>query len=102
MSIAWEVRDDIAIIRPGHRFDLHSAHQFGEVLTRFRELAGMRELRIDLAEVSYIDSAGLGMLLAAREAAITANAAVSLANAHGSARRALDTSGLCRLFAVIR
>lgn len=102
MSIAWEVEGGVAIIRPGQRFDLHSARQFGEVLSRFRELSGMHELRIDLAEVRYIDSAGLGMLLAAREAANRANTAVCLTRAHGDARRALDTSGLSRLFAVIQ
>lgn len=102
MVIGCEILEDVAVIRPGVRFDLHCARRFADALAVVRAQPEIRELRIDLVEVRYIDSAGLGMLLTARDAANRGKIVVSLVNVHGSARQALETSGLHRMFAVIR
>jgi HptB-dependent secretion and biofilm anti anti-sigma factor len=100
VSIGWEIVNDVAIARPAKRFDLHCVKNFNEVIAIFGNHPEITEYRIDLTQTAYIDSAGLGMLLKAREAARVAGRRISLSNANGNVKLALDGAGLHRLFAV--
>lgn len=48
------------------------------------------EVVFDLAGMDYIDSAGLGMLMVAREAVIEGGGRAVIANAHGQVGRMLE------------
>lgn len=57
---------------------------------------------IDLAGVDHIDSAGLGLLLVARDRAAGLGRTLSLANARGQVARLLDLAQAADLFAIER
>ena len=63
-------------------------------LDRLLDAPGVRRLECDLGDVSFVDSAGLGLLLALRERAQHRGIAMTLANVPAPVRRVLDFSGL--------
>lgn len=52
------------------------------------------EVRVDLAEVSFLDATGVGLLLRAREAAHQAGVGLTVHHPRGIVRRVLDVLGL--------
>lgn len=58
------------------------------------------ELVIDLGEAEFVDSAGLGMLLVAREAAAANGATIRLRNARGQVGRMLECARFDELFSM--
>ena len=55
---------------------------------------GLRRLECDLADVSFVDSAGLGLLLALHNRAQDRGIAMTVVSASAPVRRVLDMSGL--------
>ena len=51
---------------------------------------GLKRCAVDLSGLDFIDSAGLGMLLIARDAALEHDIALTLRGAQGSVRKMLD------------
>lgn len=63
-------------------------------LDRLLDEPGLRRLECDLAEVSFVDSAGLGLLLALHERAQGRGIAMTVVSVSAAVRRVLDISGL--------
>jgi anti-sigma B factor antagonist len=61
---------------------------------------GCRHLVLDLAQVSFIDSTGVGALVAIRKLAIDREAALTLRDPSPPARRILELSTLVDVFTV--
>jgi anti-sigma B factor antagonist len=61
---------------------------------------GATEVTIDLSQVTFIDSSGLGALIAIRKAAATSSASVFLAAVPQPVIRVLQISGLLAVFAI--
>lgn len=57
------------------------------------------EIVFDLADMDYIDSAGLGMLMVAREEVVTRGGTARIANAHGHVGRMLELARFGDFFA---
>jgi anti-anti-sigma factor len=55
-------------------------------------------LDVDLAEVSFLDCAGLSALVAVRNAAVHAGAQIRISHAQPIVRRVLDLTGLLAAF----
>ncbi|MEO5373756.1 MAG: STAS domain-containing protein [Alphaproteobacteria bacterium] len=64
------------------------------------EAAGLKKIVFDLSGVEFIDSAALGMLLLARETAISRQAHVVLRGARDQARRIMAVAKFDKLFTV--
>ncbi len=56
------------------------------------------EVRIDLADATFIDSTGLGALIAGYRAAVDHGCRFTVSNPSESFRRVLTVTGLCELF----
>lgn len=84
------------------RFDFRAHPQFREAARQALEAGGLREIDIDLARVSYLDSAALGMLLMLRERAGLPDGSLRLCHASESVQRVLDIARFERLFGIIR
>jgi anti-anti-sigma factor len=86
------------VIRLGGELDLYNAHQLRDALDGVcRELP--ERVVIDLAEVEFVDSTALGVLIEARTKLDNRRAFI-LAAPGVETRRALQISGLDRHFAV--
>ena len=95
---AVERRDGATIVRLAGELDLYNAHEVREAL-----LACCAEepeqLVVDLAEVRFVDSTMLGVLIEARSR-LADKQAFLLASPGVETRRALEVSGLDRQFAI--
>jgi anti-sigma B factor antagonist len=90
--------DGCAIVRAGGEIDSHTVRQFHEAAN---EAAGLsRHVVIDLADVTFVDSTGLGALIVARKAARERGGSVSLVSPPPVVRRLLGSTRLHDVFAV--
>jgi HptB-dependent secretion and biofilm anti anti-sigma factor len=62
--------------------------------------ADVREVEIDFAQVDYVDSSALGMLLMLKEKAQASSKKVTLANCRGTVKQVLDIANFGKLFAI--
>lgn len=87
-----------------YRFDGDSIHLSGDLVfdahPQWRRM--LRQLppptpntrvRLDMARISHLDAAGLGLLLITHDSLKAQGAGLTLAGAHGQVRRVLEVSG---------
>lgn len=91
------VTDDVAVLRVSGELDIATQ---ADLLSHATPLltADARAIRLDLAEVSFIDSSGLGALVRLRQQAIAAGRELVLANPPRPVTRILTLTGLDDLF----
>jgi anti-anti-sigma factor len=82
-------------LKGGLTFSDHTL--FRTVLTAITD-EKLQSISIDLANLDYIDSAGLGMLLLAREMAQEANVSLTLAHPRNQVKKMFDISQFENLF----
>lgn len=100
MLIAHESSGDRATLKLSGRFDFHSHRDFRAAYEKILETGAVREIIIDFADVDYLDSSALGMLLLLREKADGAGKAIVLASLRGTVKQVLDIANFGKLFAI--
>ncbi len=97
MELAVDIRPDAAVVvRLAGRLDLASAAQLKQQLTRVIA-EGHRRLVVDLGEVTFIDSSGLGALIAGLKAARFQHGDLRIARPAEQARLVLELTTLDRV-----
>lgn len=87
---------DVAVVRPTGRIDLESAAELKRRLTQ--EIAGGRtRIVVDLSEVPFIDSSGLGALVGGLKAAKIAGGDLRIARPSDQAKVVLELTSLNRV-----
>ena len=84
------VEPDITVVElSGH---LHHGNNLIEIERLLKQLMeeGVRKLAVDLATLNFIDSAGIGMLVAANGHMDTAGGKIRVAGAHGPVAKVFD------------
>jgi anti-sigma B factor antagonist len=79
--------------------DVATAPQLREALHQAID-EGATRLRIDLAEVGFIDSAGLGVLIGVLKRIREAGGEIDLAHVQPAPRKVIEITGLDELFAL--
>lgn len=74
--------------------DMNATFKLEPAVYRLLTQHGIRRLVVNLADVRFIDSAGLGALVSIRERAQQFGAEVTLANVSDAAQRVLDVTGV--------
>lgn len=82
------------------RFDFNSHRVFREAYESQLNAPDTREFEIDFAQVDYLDSSALGMLLMLKEKAQAAAKTVTLANCKGTVKQVLDIANFGKIFAM--
>lgn len=100
MDAKVTVNDSQAILRLGGRFDFKAHREFRDAVDALLQQSDTKPLQVDLADVSYLDSSALGMLLMLRDKAKAANKDVALVGVKGSVRQVLDIANFSKLFAI--
>jgi anti-sigma B factor antagonist len=98
---AWYQVDQMggcAVVRVGGEIDARTVHAFHEAAAEAANLAS--HVVIDLAQVTFVDSSGLGGLIAARRGARERGGSVSLASPPPVVRRLLGSTRLHDVFAI--
>ena len=97
LEIHVEDAGTYTLCRPVGDLDAYTVSQFREVLA---ELASAPRLLIDLSEVPFMDSAGLGALIGGIRRAREAEGEVSVACSRPTLTRLLHTTGFDRIVPV--
>ena len=97
LHIEREKRDDYTICRPVGELDAYTVGQFREALG---ELASEPKLLIDMSEVPFVDSAGLGALIGGIRRAREAGGDVAVCCNRPTLVRLLHTTGFDRIVTV--
>lgn len=100
MSIHFENRDQIAIFRPTGRLDSASSPEL-EGLVNTQLEAGARNVVFDLADLDYISSAGLRVVLLAGKKLRASQGRLLLAGLRDNVRDVFAMSGFLSLFNVV-
>ncbi len=97
LEIQVEQSADYTVCRPMGELDAYTVGQFRESLA---ELAGADRLLIDLSDVPFMDSAGLGALIGGIRRAREAGGDVAVACSRPTLTRLLHTTGFDRIVPV--
>ncbi len=96
-QVAWrldETADDGGItLRPQGDLDLETAGEFREAV-RSRALAGAREITVDLGDIQFVDSSGVGALVACWRTCEALGCRFAVANPASQVRAILRVTGL--------
>lgn len=84
----------------GGRFDFNVHREFKEAYMALLNDETVHAIEIGLAEVDYLDSSALGMLLMLRERALTANKQISLSTPNKMVSQVLDIANFHKLFTI--
>jgi stage II sporulation protein AA (anti-sigma F factor antagonist) len=87
------------IVLNGH-FTAMDHDQFRAILEDLKSAEGPLSCAVDLENLDFIDSGGLGMLLLLRDVCMKQKMALSLNNAKGDVMRILDIAKFDQLFKV--
>ena len=97
LEINVEQRQDYTLCRPVGELDAYTVGQFRDALG---ELASASRLLIDLSDVPFMDSSGLGALIGGIRRAREADGDVAVACSRPTLTRLLHTTGFDRIVAV--
>ena len=97
LNIEIDEEDSYTICRPVGELDAYTVGQFREVLSR---LASAPKLVIDMSEVPFVDSAGLGALIGGIRRARESGGDVAVCCSRPTLVRLLHTTGFDRIVAV--
>ncbi|MBK9220048.1 MAG: STAS domain-containing protein [Uliginosibacterium sp.] len=100
MDTQVTIKESQAVLRLSGRFDFKAHREFREAVDSVLSQAGARGVQVDLADVTYLDSSALGMLLMLRDKAKTVSKEVALVGVKGSVRQVLDIANFSKLFSI--
>lgn len=85
--------DGLVVVSLAGQFDLSTAEDLRESLVSSAVLGAPR-VRVDLSEVTFLDSSGIGLLVSACKRVRSAGGTFSASCGDGPARRILEVAGL--------
>jgi anti-anti-sigma factor len=94
-----EILDDAVVVTPFGEVDRDTAPELRHVLEKAVLQAGTGPVEVDLRHVTFMDSSGIGALVAGHRLAGTIGATLRARNPAPSVRRVLDVTNVWRLLA---
>lgn len=99
MMTALDFNKDI-VVKPRHRLDINAAELLRKNLAHI-ETNGHKTLVIDMTDVEFIDSAGLGALVTGLKTAYQQGCRLLIYNLQPSVRIVFEITGLDRAFEIV-
>ncbi len=99
LEINIEEKENYTLCQPTGELDAYTVVAFREALTKLAE-SDVSHLLIDLSEVPFMDSAGLGALIGGIRRTREADGAVAVACSRSALTRLLHTTGFDRIVPV--
>jgi anti-sigma B factor antagonist len=90
--------DGLVVGALGGELDLDRADAVRDSLAAAAGVPGCRYLRIDVSDLGFIDSYGLGALVSARNSAAAKGVTMTLAEPSPPVRKAIEVTGLGHVF----
>ena len=92
-----EQQGDLIVVAPEGEIDMANAALFREVLRQVVERRNGGRIVVDMRDVTFLDSSGLGMLVAAQRAATVKGMELRLADPNPIVRMTLEVANLADL-----
>jgi anti-sigma B factor antagonist len=99
LKLAVQDHGDHAMIKVGGEVDLATSPQLQAVLVDLVD-RGLHQLTIDLEQVSFLDCAGIGMLVDARRRVQEHGGSLKLVRPAPLVRRVLEVTGMTAVFPI--
>ena len=100
MEIKSVISGSVATIRMDGRFDFSAHRAFRDTYEPLLQQRDVTQVEIDLANVAYMDSSALGMLLLLHERAKASGKDVVLCRANPTVTQILDIANFGKLFTI--
>lgn len=100
LTTSTEPADDYVTLRVSGEVDLYTAPALRDDALAAIRLHGTN-LRIDLADVSFMDSTGIEVLLATRRRAELEGGSLTLCSPTAAVRRIIEVTGLDKVFTIV-
>jgi anti-sigma B factor antagonist len=88
---------DLIVVAPEGEIDMTNAAVLREVLRKVVERKTAGQIAVDMRDVTFLDSSGIGMLVAARRAAAAKGVVLALTDPNPIVRMTLDVANLTDL-----
>jgi anti-anti-sigma factor len=100
MDIKVTSTGSVGTVTMNGRFDFSAHRQFKDAYSQLLPQKNLNRLVLNMADVSYLDSSALGMLLLLNERAKAENKEVELSRANTTTKQILDIANFGKLFAI--
>lgn len=100
MQINTTIREGQAQLSLAGSFDFNAHQDFRKAYDQALEDASVKELNLNFAQVDYLDSSALGMLLILRDKVGEKGKQIVLSGLRGTIKQVLDVANFGKLFAM--
>ncbi|CUH94053.1 hypothetical protein P22_0115 [Propionispora sp. 2/2-37] len=97
MKITTSLKQGILIVKIEGELDMHSADQFKRVVDSALDESGANNLLLDLKQVSFIDSSGLGVILGRYKRLSASNGKIVAVHVQPQVANILALSGMLKI-----
>ena len=99
LTLSHHIEDDVAVVAVRGEIDVYTAPKLRERLLEVIS-EGHNRVVVDLTEVGFLDSTGLGVLVGALKRVRGNSGELTLAGVHERIRKIFDITGLTTVFGV--
>lgn len=97
LKIVTDMKQGVLLVRIEGEFDMHGADEFRRQVDNALDVSGVRNILLNLENVSFIDSSGLGVILGRYKRISLAGGQMMAAHVQPQVARILELSGLFRI-----
>ncbi|WP_110953150.1 STAS domain-containing protein [Anaerosinus massiliensis] len=100
MEVTATITKGILIVRVIGEFDMYGAEKFRQIVDEYLHTMGIKDVVIDLKEVAFIDSSGIGVILGRYKKVMHVKGNICLIGVCDSVRKILELSGVLKILKV--
>jgi len=97
LAIDLEVKQDVLIVRLSGELDHHTAEELREQVTDVLENRGIRHIVLNLRQLTFMDSSGLGVILGRYKQIKNVGGQMVVCAVSPTVKRLFDMSGLFKI-----
>jgi len=101
MHVTVTKENSRALVKLSGRFDFNTHREFRNAVEPLANETGVSEVVVDFAEVDYLDSSALGMLLMLRDKMNVAKKGLTISGVHGNVKQVLEIANFGQLFHIV-
>lgn len=97
LKISTEMKQGVLTVQIEGELDMQGAQSFREIVDHALDTSGVKHILLNLENVSFIDSSGLGVILGRYKRISLSGGRMAAANVQPQVARILELSGLFRI-----
>ena len=97
MKITTAITKGVLIVKVIGEFDMHGADCFRETVDEYLNNMGIKDVIIDLEEVQFIDSSGIGVILGRYKKIMHLKGKICLVGVQDPVKKLLELSGVLKI-----